>query len=204
VRDGARVDGRGAEGGDDGEVERVKEKRLPTTLHDVFVRRQRLLIREANFRRGLVGLPPVRVEHTGDEALDVGSVLASLTILGVGGEGYAKPGWVELDITAARELITEGKLYGVMFEIADTYLDYGICKIDSPESTNKPEVAVSYGVRETPTATPRPSPNATSRTGTSTPSPSATFAAATSAPSATVPDRWWVLLPLLLRSRESG
>ncbi len=33
----------------------------------MIVERQRLLIREANFLRGLVGLPPVRAENDGPE-----------------------------------------------------------------------------------------------------------------------------------------
>ena len=39
-----------------------EERRLPDVLHGMIVERQRLLIREATYLRGLVGLAPVRVE----------------------------------------------------------------------------------------------------------------------------------------------
>jgi hypothetical protein len=36
------------------------ERRLTEVLHGMIVERQRLLIREANYLRGRIGLPPVR------------------------------------------------------------------------------------------------------------------------------------------------
>jgi len=38
------------------------ERGLTEVLHGMIMERQRLLIREANYLRGLVGLPPVRAE----------------------------------------------------------------------------------------------------------------------------------------------
>jgi hypothetical protein len=44
----------------------TKSERTSTSvLHGMIVERQRLLIREANYLRGLVGLPPVRAEKVG-------------------------------------------------------------------------------------------------------------------------------------------
>ena len=39
------------------------ERTLADVLRDMIMERQRLLIREANYLRGLVGLPPVRAER---------------------------------------------------------------------------------------------------------------------------------------------
>jgi hypothetical protein len=36
-------------------------------LQSMIVERQRLLIREANYLRGLVGLPPVKAERGGED-----------------------------------------------------------------------------------------------------------------------------------------
>ena len=38
------------------------ERRLTSVLTGMIMERQRLLIREANYLRGLVGLPPVRAD----------------------------------------------------------------------------------------------------------------------------------------------
>ena len=43
----------------------LEESRLMVMLREMIVERQRLLIREANYLRGLVGLPPVRVGGEG-------------------------------------------------------------------------------------------------------------------------------------------
>jgi hypothetical protein len=40
-----------------------KEQRLIKLLQGMIIERQRLLIREANYLRGLVGLPPVKAEE---------------------------------------------------------------------------------------------------------------------------------------------
>ena len=42
------------------------ERALAAMLRDMIVERQRLLIREANYLRGLVGLPPARAEKERD------------------------------------------------------------------------------------------------------------------------------------------
>ena len=41
---------------------------LAKLVRDMIVERQRLLIREANYLRGLLGLPPVRAEERRGEA----------------------------------------------------------------------------------------------------------------------------------------
>ena len=41
-----------------------KEQQLIKLLQGMIIERQRLLIREANYLRGLVGLPPVRAAGT--------------------------------------------------------------------------------------------------------------------------------------------
>ena len=45
------------------------ERALAAVLRDMIIERQRLLVREANYLRGLVGLPPVRAEKR-ETALD--------------------------------------------------------------------------------------------------------------------------------------
>ena len=50
------------------------ERRLTGVLHGMIMERQRLLIREANYLRGLVGLPPVRGEKERDQQVSTGDV----------------------------------------------------------------------------------------------------------------------------------
>ena len=47
----------------------LAERTLAIVVRDMIVERQRLLIREANYLRGLVGLPPVRADKR-DTGLD--------------------------------------------------------------------------------------------------------------------------------------
>ena len=44
-----------------------EESKLWRLWREMILERQRLLIREANYLRGLVGLPPVRVGRQGQE-----------------------------------------------------------------------------------------------------------------------------------------
>lgn len=42
-------------------------RQLARLIGEIIVERQRLLIREANYLRALVGLPPVKAERAGQE-----------------------------------------------------------------------------------------------------------------------------------------
>jgi hypothetical protein len=55
------------------------ERRLRDVLHGMVMERQRLLIREANYLRGLVGLPTVRAEKERDEEASTTGVTGEST-----------------------------------------------------------------------------------------------------------------------------